>query len=508
MKIRSLSITNIRSYPATGALDTGDINVLIGANNSGKSTLLRAIHLFQEGSGFGVGDIRVGTVDAVVTAVVEGYQQGAAEGTKHSFVVGLKRETGAGLSMSFNVRAPQLDHGRGQFPASEPGHLVVPFYSHRKTRTFTDDTARGMAISIRDDFVDMPAKLNRMMHPGFAGHARYLQLCREILGYDIFTSPGERALVVGSYVELKEGQEFIPVTRMGDGVQHIVGLLLALVTAKNKIFLIEELENDLHPKALKALLDLIVERSQDNQFFISTHSNIVVRHLCAEPTSRLFRVSADRDAKVPTSTVELVDNTPAARIEVLRELGYELSDFELSDGWFILEESSAERIIREFLIPMFAPRLSRLQTVAANGANKVEPLFEDFRRLVLFSHLQVPFRQTTWVRVDGDDVGKSVVGQLRNSHKTWPASRFETFTKPQFEHYYPAPFASEVTATLGIADRKERRAAKQVLCRKVIAWLHEDRQRAEATLAESAADVIADLQAMEVELTGVAMPAD
>lgn len=506
MKIRTLSVTNLRSYPETGQLQTDDINVLIGANNAGKSTLLRGIHLLQQNNGFDRGDIRVGSKEATLSARVKGYRPDTEPHLTHTFEVTARHDRNA-LEIGINVRSEKRNEGRGQFPAMEPDHLIYPFYSHRKTRSFETDTASVMAKGIRENFSDLPAKLNRMMHPGYLGHARYSALCKQILGYDIFTSPGEQSLVVGSYVDFDDSQQFIPVTRMGDGVQHIVGLLLALVTAKNKIFLIEELENDLHPAALKALLDLIVERSKDNQFFISTHSNIVVRHLCAEPNSRLFKVSADREAKIPTSSVAQVENTPAARIEVLRELGYELSDFELSDGWFILEESSAERIIREFLIPMFAPRLSRLQTVSANGANKVEPLFEDFRRLVLFSHLQVPFRQTTWVRVDGDDVGNAVVGQLRNIHATWPARRFETFTKPQFEHYYPSLFADEVGAALGIADRKQRREAKQALCRKVIAWLHEDRERAKVALAESAEEVIADLRAMEAELLEVSSTA-
>ena len=74
---------------------------------------------------------------------------------------------------------------------------------------------------------------------------------------------------------------------------------------------------------------------------------------------------------VPRSHIREVDATPAARIEVLRRLGYELSDFELWDGWLILEESSAEVIVR-YLIPWFVPRLARIRTVAAGGTSKVE----------------------------------------------------------------------------------------------------------------------------------------
>ena len=53
-------------------------------------------------------------------------------------------------------------------------------------------------------------------------------------------------------------------------------MLAEITLAKNKLFLIEEPENDLHPKALKALLELILESSASNQFVISTHSNTLI----------------------------------------------------------------------------------------------------------------------------------------------------------------------------------------------------------------------------------------
>jgi len=63
---------------------------------------------------------------------------------------------------------------------------------------------------------------------------------------------------------------------MGEGLANIVALLSELAVNSGKLFLIEMPENDLHPQALKALLDLILESSKRNQFIISTHSNIVV----------------------------------------------------------------------------------------------------------------------------------------------------------------------------------------------------------------------------------------
>ena len=43
--------------------------------------------------------------------------------------------------------------------------------------------------------------------------------------------------------------------------------------------------------------------------------------------------------------------TPEERFAALESLGYELIDAEIWDGWLLLEEASAEQIIRELLIP-------------------------------------------------------------------------------------------------------------------------------------------------------------
>lgn len=77
---------------------------------------------------------------------------------------------------------------------------------------------------------------------------------------------------------------------MGEGILHILFFLSRLCSAQGKLFLIEEIENDLHPKALKGLLQLVIEKSALNQFIITTHNNIVLRYLGGAPKSKVFSV--------------------------------------------------------------------------------------------------------------------------------------------------------------------------------------------------------------------------
>lgn len=134
------------------------------------------------------------------------------------------------------------------------------------------------------------------------------------------------------------------------------------------------------------------------------------------------------------------------------------------------------------------------------GASGVEPTFNDFFRLTRFTHLETAYAGRAWVRVDGDKAGRDVVQKLRDRFPTWPEDRFGTFSHEQFEHYYPRDFADRASAVLSVSEKKQKREEKRELLLAVCQWLDADGARARQALAESAADVIADLQTIEKQL--------
>ena len=113
-----------------------------------------------------------------------------------------------------------------------------------------------------------------------------------------------------------DDETMIPVTNMGEGTINVLAFLVHLTTASGKLFLIEEIENDLHPTALKHLLEFIISKSETNQFIISTHSNIVARYLGTATLSNLYSVQMTlaEGSKIPTSVCELVPEGPDHRI--------------------------------------------------------------------------------------------------------------------------------------------------------------------------------------------------
>ena len=115
---------------------------------------------------------------------------------------------------------------------------------------------------------------------------------------------------------------------MGEGIANLVGLIVDLCVAENKIFIIEEPENDVHPEALKSLLELIISKSENNQFIISTHSNIVTRYLGSIKDSKLFKIALDfsNQYEPPISEISVIPHNIKDRMTVLEELVYEFND--------------------------------------------------------------------------------------------------------------------------------------------------------------------------------------
>jgi hypothetical protein len=250
---------------------------------------------------------------------------------------------------------------------------------------------------------------------------------------------------------------------------------------------------------------LILAKAANNQFVISTHSNIVIKYLGGEP-SKIFQVTwqpyeKEIKDKLPTSTISTVPNEPAAKLALLESLGYDLFDFDLYSSYMIFEESSAEKIVRDFLIPEFCPSLLyKVKTVAASGVSDVELKLHSFLSLFIFIHQNPIYFSKAWVFADGDRDGVSVINGMRKKFKTWPRENFINFSKPYFEDFYPADFQKKFSVINVIADRRNKQEAKIELTKELLEWISADRAKAKKEFSKSAKEVINYLKKIETIL--------
>lgn len=506
MWVSSLEFNNIKSFAVTGTINLSkNVNVLLGANNSGKSTIIRVLYLLQQ-RGLTVEDIRIGET------VSNGYIK--LEEVDNLF---FQQFTSSSASLTIQIYAdrgnnnpPLLRLETGQnpqnpiatCPAVEPQNFIYPYLSKRKVSGYGQNINIQQEREVPDTLINLVAKVDRLANRHHPNHEEFEQACNAVLGFPITTFPSVNGKQAGIIVDRYNN---IPLESMGEGVPNLLGLIVNLCMAERKLFLIEEIENDVHPLALKSLLELVARKAEYNQFVISTHSHIVTTYLGAVSEGKVFEVTLSPYTdtnRLPTSTCKEAV-TSEERRAALKALGYELDDYGIAKGWLFFEESSAERIVRDFLTPWFAPRLrGRIGTVAAQGTSDVEPRFKDFNRLFVFLHLEEMYKNCAWVIVDGESSGREVIIRLKDKYLPhgWTDDHFLTLSQDDFERYYPDIFQEDATAALSIRNKKDKKEAKEKLLEKVLTWIVANEAEAKAEFEKSAHEVIDILYTIECAL--------
>src|SRR6266849_615100 len=388
MWVSEIEFNNIRSFAASGTIKLSkNINILLGANNAGKSTIIRVLYLLQQHR-FSVEDIRIG--ETVPSGIIR--LEDVNDPHFQQFLQGASSLVLQLIANRTNNSPPHLKVSDNQsynpVAANQPHNFIYPYLSKRKVEGYSQEVNIQREREVGDSNINLVAKVDALANVNHPNHEEYEQACIDTFGFPItaFSSAGgkQAGIIVDRF------NNNIPLEAMGEGVPNLLGLIVNLCLAEKKLFLIEEIENDVHPRALKKLLQLVTNKSENNQFVISTHSNIVTRYLGIVPESKIHEITIapyTREYRIPTSTYKEV-RTPEERLAALESLGYELIDAEIWDGWLLLEESSAERIIQELLMPAFAPKLhGRVKTVSTKGVNRAKARFEAMNNLFLYAHL-------------------------------------------------------------------------------------------------------------------------
>lgn len=530
MRVKSVELINIKSYDKVKIELSEGLNILIGENNSGKSTIIQALLNLQYYT-FHQTNIRALTdYSKIYTEIVKiekseidsfynrnfptelEYKESftvawgiGANSTSEEFLyydsnLKVKRVAGDRVMLDTNYGLKDIKFKQfGRFSDKEDhNNFIYPFLARRKTQGFVSTSSREDSFRVSENLNNLAAKIQKISNPTHPYNSKFEQLCKEILGFTVGVIPSEQNSGIEAGIYVSEIST-IPLKNMGEGVVNIVGFLVTLLTENNKLYLVEEIENDIHPKALKSLLTLILDKSKNNQFVISTHSHIVLKYLAADNKTKLFRTEWTLKnlggLNVPTSEIELIKNTPDNKIDLLKKLGYETFDFEMYNAYLILEESTAERVIRDFLIPYFVPQLyNRIKTIAANGIDDVEARFIDFHRLFVYLHTKPIYYKKAWVLVDGDSVGVNTCSKLIEKFKGWPREHFITLENDSFEKYYPARFQNDVKKVLGMVHGKEKQKAKANLLDELMKWAFKNQDLALVEFKESFSEVISKLK--------------
>lgn len=480
MRITSIQGQNFKSFELVNKVDFWDnINIFVGKNNSWKSTILNCILKIQYPDKILIPK-RIGASNMSVRLGVSGVPWDIV------FIDLFHPRWFRGINSN---NSPVMGI---QFSSQEPENPIFYYWSKRKVNNYSEQINEYNTKNVTGDFEFLFSRIDNIMNPSHPNHWDYKNACEEIIGFPIFSKAkweGKRAWFMVNW------NETIFLSEMWEGIPNLVWLIVDICRAEDKIFIIEEPENDIHPQALKKLMELITKKSINNQFFISTHSNIVLKYLGTLPETKIFWVTNElQDTAVgKLFTSELKELSKEQRGEALEDLGYDLFDSDLWSGWLFLEESSAEKIIRDFIIPLFHQDLKwRLRTFSCGWIDKVKNKFDDFNKLFVYLHLSETYKNKAWVMIDSWESERVIIQKMKDNYRPswWRENNFLQFSNHDFEEYYPWIFSSDVSIVLAITDKTEKMEQKRILLERVVTWLKENPVEWKNALEESASEVI------------------
>ena len=155
---------------------------------------------------------------------------------------------------------------------------------------------------------------------------------------------------------LDSGEE-IALSEMGSGLKTIIFVLYVLNSRKylnqKSILMFEELENNLHPRIQRRLFEKIYKYAKDNNcpIFITSHSNVAINVFYDKDDAMIYHVISNGKS----STIKTIETKNGER-DITDDLGIKASDIFQSNG-IIWVEGPSDRVYLNKWIKLVDPEL-------------------------------------------------------------------------------------------------------------------------------------------------------
>lgn len=322
----SLKVNNFRCFQSFELQELGRINLLVGANNSGKTSLLEAIQLLCSGGNLNSlqelmiprGEYernksarsRELERELDISNLFYGYEietqtklkiEAANEKTKENLTLSvLESESNFDPSEEFydnGIELGRLDlilHLTGEkeekikLPLSTAGGLSTDYLRRRRTNgkagiktQFVTPLSLNISqlTSLFDKIVLTPEE-NLVLEALQIIEPKIERIAS--VGPDKYgessTSLGQKG---GFMVKFSDKDRPIPIGNLGDGIWRILAIILTTISCKDGVLLVDEIDSGLHHTAMSEMWQLIWKTAKklNLQVFATTHSNDCWRSL-------------------------------------------------------------------------------------------------------------------------------------------------------------------------------------------------------------------------------------
>ncbi|QSJ19478.1 AAA family ATPase [Nostoc sp. UHCC 0702] len=365
---KTIKIENFRSFQTFELQQLGRVNLIVGKNNSGKTTILEAIqllcsrsnleplrqtmtnrseyffdderserrvglaqeldirHLFygheiEQGSNFSIIGTN-GNIQEELFVTIEVRENPSKEpfSSSHEFVD--DEIPDALRELDFRVK---WSFGREEefwkLPLSANGGLSVDYVRRLRRDTknpapkiqFVTSSSLGTVkmIELFDQIVLTPEE--KLVEQALHRIDSKIQRIAPVSSQKFRSSLDSRG---GFFVLLSDGNQRVPIGSMGDGIWRILGLALATVCAKDGYLFVDEIDTGLHFTAMSDMWKLIWETAKrlNVQVFATTHNSdcwksladIAEQEEAVEDGIRIHRIERGKNTNVVFIEPEIV----------------------------------------------------------------------------------------------------------------------------------------------------------------------------------------------------------
>lgn len=171
----------------------------------------------------------------------------------------------------------------------EPLKKFYPELSgHNILRYSLDFSSIGFDITLSAQKTPKRIKVVYIYHESklafsFRENREYILDVEKIIKENNIIENFERLTEDGVLLKSKEKIKYLPYEYFGDGFKSLLTIITKLIEAKNGILLIEEVENHLHPGYISIIGNLIFKLSKEYkvQIFMTTHSFDLIKEILA-----------------------------------------------------------------------------------------------------------------------------------------------------------------------------------------------------------------------------------
>lgn len=324
-RFENLEINNFRGIKKLRLDNLGQVNVFVGANNVGKSSILEALfilsgkqHPYLPGSLNFIREAASRDFDhlkylfynaeiekhPVISAHTVAQQPHRVEISLMSEIDMDKQNISAGIS-SKETRKITGVHMFCKDPKQE---FEVKLFPNKDG----DGLALHSTIQIMDEVV-----ANFLPSVGREGNAieMYSELVKINKKNEIIRALNEFDTTIedvdllndGLYLKYKNLDSLIPLSMAGDGIRRYLGIIMSAAISKANLLLIDEIENGLHYSVYTKLWKALITITQKNniQLFVTTHNKEILRGLYI--ASSELQLGLDNEA-VKVFTLKLYEN--------------------------------------------------------------------------------------------------------------------------------------------------------------------------------------------------------